>query len=92
VLWIVSAGLGAGLSMTTSLSLFGLRTRDHHSAAVLSGMGQFVGYIGAAAGPLLFGVLHMIGQSWTAPFLLLIVSSILVSVFATMAGRDRFIE
>ncbi|RYE72281.1 MAG: MFS transporter [Oxalobacteraceae bacterium] len=92
LLWIVSAGLGAGLSMTTSLSLFGLRTRDHHSAVVLSGMGQFVGYIGAAAGPLLFGVLHMIGQSWTAPFLLLIVVSIFVSVFAIMAGRDRFIE
>jgi MFS transporter, CP family, cyanate transporter len=92
VLWIVSAGLGAGLSMTTSLSLFGLRTRDHHSASALSGMGQFIGYIGAAAGPFLFGILHGIGGSWSAPFILLIVASILVVVFATLAGRARYID
>jgi CP family cyanate transporter-like MFS transporter len=92
VLWLASAGLGAGVAMVTSLSLFGLRTRDHHQAAALSGMAQFVGYAGAAAGPLLVGALHDATGDWRAPLCLLIVSSALVTIFAALAGRPRMIE
>lgn len=91
-LWLISAGLGAGVAMVTSLSLFALRTRDHHQAASLSGMAQFIGYLGAAAGPLLIGVLHDLTHAWTAPMLLMVGASMLVMVFATQAGRPRFIE
>lgn len=91
-LWLVSAGLGAGIAMVTSLSLFGLRTHDHHQAAALSGMAQFIGYLGAASGPLLIGVLHDATGSWNAPLLLMILSSLLVAVFASLAGRARLIE
>ncbi|TBN53992.1 CynX/NimT family MFS transporter [Hansschlegelia quercus] len=92
LLWLICAGLGAGVAMVTSLSLFGLRTRDHHQAAALSGMAQFIGYAGAAAGPFLVGVLHDATGSWTFPLCLLIASSALVAVFATLAGRNRLIE
>lgn len=91
LLWLVSAGLGAGVAMVTSLSLFGLRTHDHHQAAALSGMAQFVGYAGAAAGPLLVGILRDVTGGWTAPLSLLIVSSVLTVVFASLAGRARVI-
>lgn len=91
LLWLIAAGLGAGIAMVTSLSLFALRTRDHHQAGALSGMAQFIGYAGAAAGPLLVGVLHDATGAWTAPLTLLIVASALVIVFATLAGRDRTI-
>lgn len=91
-LWIISAGMGAGVAMVTSLSLFALRTQTHHQAASLSGMAQFIGYLGAAAGPLLVGIVHDITRSWTAPMLLLIGSSTLVIVFATLAGRRRVID
>ncbi|RZM29135.1 MAG: MFS transporter, partial [Sphingomonas sp.] len=91
LLWLVAAGLGAGIAMVTSLSLFALRTRDHHQAGSLSGMAQFIGYAGAATGPLLVGVLHDATGGWTAPITLLIVASALVIVFATLAGRDRTI-
>ncbi|WP_395943367.1 MFS transporter [Brevundimonas sp.] len=91
-LWLISAGLGAGIAMVTSLSLFALRTHDHHQAAALSGMAQFIGYVGAAAGPLLIGVLHDLTHAWTAPMLLMVAASLLVTVFATLAGRARFIE
>ncbi|MBO9123708.1 MFS transporter [Rhizobium sp. 16-488-2b] len=90
--WIILLGLGAGVAMTTSLSLFALRTRDHHQAAALSGMGQFIGYIGAASGPLLFGILHDISGGWSSPLALLILASILVMVFAPLAGRARHID
>ena len=91
LIWLVAAGLGAGIAMVTSLSLFTLRTRDHHEAGALSGMAQFIGYTGAAVGPLLVGVLHDATGGWRAPLSLLIVASTLVIVFATLAGRDRTI-
>ena len=91
LLWMICAGLGAGVAMVTSLSLFALRTHDHHQAGALSGMAQFIGYLGAAAGPLLVGALHDLSGSWTASLWLLVGSSLLVTVFATLAGRRRLI-
>lgn len=89
LVWLIFSGLGAGVAMVTSLSLFGLRTHNHHQAATLSGMAQFIGYTGAAAGPLLIGVLHDATGSWAASLWLLVTSSLLVTIFATMAGRAR---
>lgn len=43
--WIAVSGLGASIAMTTSLSLFRLRTVDHEQASRLSGMTQFAGYL-----------------------------------------------
>ncbi|SYZ51410.1 MFS transporter [Xanthomonas arboricola pv. juglandis] len=92
LLWLVCAGLGAGIAMVTSLSLFALRTRDHHQAAALSGMAQCIGYLGAATGPLIVGVLHDLTRGWTLPLLFLVLASVLVTLFATLAGRDRVID
>ncbi|UAK24786.1 MFS transporter [Sphingomonas nostoxanthinifaciens] len=89
LLWLIVGGMGAGIAMVTSLSLFALRTRDHHQAGALSGMAQFIGYAGAAAGPLLVGVLHDATGGWSASLSLLIVASALVIVFAALAGRNR---
>lgn len=90
--WLLSAGLGAGIAMVTSLSLFALRTEDHHQAGILSGMAQFIGYAGAALGPFMIGTLHDATGSWTSSLVLLIVASGLVTVFATLAGRARTIS
>lgn len=89
--WLGFAGLGAGIAMVTSLSLFALRTHDHHQAAALSGMAQFIGYLGAAAGPLLVGSLLETTGGWSAPLALLVAASLLVLVVATLAGRARHI-
>lgn len=91
LLWLTCAGFGAGIAMVTSLSLFGLRTRDHHQAAALSGMAQFIGYAGAAMVPLLVGLLHDATGGWGAPLSLLMGSSVLAAAFATLAGRSRTI-
>lgn len=78
-------------STVTSLSLFDLRTGDHRQAAALSAMAQFIGYAGAAAGPLLVGILHDATGNWVAPLGLLMTSSGLVALFATLSGRSRTI-
>jgi MFS transporter, CP family, cyanate transporter len=87
--WLLIAGLGAGLSMTTCLSLFGLRSSSHEQAAELSAMAQFVGYAGAAVGPVIFGALHQATSSWTLPLATLVGISILVVIFAYLAGRNK---
>lgn len=91
-LWLMIAGLGAGFSMTTSLSLFALRTTTPQQAAQLSGMAQFVGYAGAAIGPVLFGSLHGASPTWALSLGTLIVASLSVTVFAVLAGRNRVIK
>lgn len=57
-------GLGQGGLFAVALMLIVLRSRDAHVAAHLSSMAQTTGYILAASGPLLVGVLY----AWTGGF------------------------
>jgi CP family cyanate transporter-like MFS transporter len=91
LLWIVLAGAGGGSCLVLALSLFGLRTRDHHQAAALSGMAQSVGYAVAACGPILLGALHDRTGSWTAPLLVLLGVVVVQAGAAVQAGRARLI-
>jgi CP family cyanate transporter-like MFS transporter len=72
LVWLLFAGVGAGMSMVTCLTLFGLRARDHHQASALSGMGQCIGYGLGASGPFLAGWLHETWGSWDAPLTVLL--------------------
>ncbi|WP_410014536.1 CynX/NimT family MFS transporter [Sodalis sp. C49] len=89
LLWLIIAGLGAGASMVTCLSLFNLRAGDHAQAAHLSGMAQCVGYGLAAVGPLFFGILHEHGGDWSGPLLMLLAMSLLQLIIAPLAGRNK---
>lgn len=91
LLWIVLAGAGGGANIVLALSLFGLRTRDHHQAAALSGMAQSVGYALAAAGPILLGALHDATGSWTAPLVVLLGVIAVQAAAGVPAGRARLL-
>lgn len=58
-------GLGQGGMFALALMLIVLRSSDSHVAAHLSSMAQTTGYILAASGPLLIGILF----AWTGNFL-----------------------
>ncbi|WP_417563003.1 CynX/NimT family MFS transporter [Microbacterium sp.] len=92
LVWVVCVGLASGGSITIALSLFGLRTRHHDHAASLSGMAQSVGYLLAAFGPILVGVLHDATGSWDGPLVLLLIVSVGIGVVGALAGRPRFVE
>ncbi|WP_416425064.1 MFS transporter [Pseudomonas sp. App30] len=92
LVWLVFAGVGAGMSMVTCLTLFGLRVRDHHQASALSAMAQCVGYGLGAAGPFLAGWLHSVYGSWQVSLWMLLAAACLQIFFAVMAGSRRFIE
>ncbi len=92
ILWSATVGLSQGVGVTLALSFFALRAKDADQAAALSGMGQSIGYLFAALGPLLFGVLHDATGGWSIP---LIILSGLITVQAIVglgAGRVRFVS
>ncbi|NWA74250.1 MFS transporter [Serratia proteamaculans] len=92
LVWLIFAGLGAGSSLVLALSFFGLRSSHHHQATQLSGMAQSVGYLLAALGPTLFGLLHDLTQGWRLPLAILLTLTLLQMLFGILAGRNRVIR
>ncbi len=86
-LWVVLLGLGQGACFSLALTLFALRAIDPEHAAALSGMAQSVGYLLAAVGPFVFGVLRDATHSWTVPLALLL--AVVVSLLVTGLGAAR---
>lgn len=62
--WAVLQGIGQGGLIAAAMTIIVLRSPDSHVAAHLSGMAQGVGYVLAAFGPLLVGLI----RGWTGSF------------------------
>ncbi|MFD9925839.1 MFS transporter [[Kitasatospora] papulosa] len=71
-LWACCVGAGGGLTLVTALSLFAMRTRTMAETGAVSAMGQSIGYLVAAAGPVLLGSLHDATGDWTGVLLILL--------------------
>ena len=91
LLWGATLGLFGGASLGMSLTLLAQRARDHDAAAALSGMAQSVGYLLAAIGPVLFGVVHAATGGWMWPLALLLVAMVGQAIAGVFAGRERFV-
>ena len=89
--WGSLIGLSSGASLGMSLTLMGVRARDHHGASALSGMSQSVGYAVAAVGPVAFGAIHSATGEWLWSLGLLLAVLLAQSVVGVFAGRDRFV-
>lgn len=90
VLWSVLLGLGMSV-FSLALTTIALRARTGGDTARLSGMAQGIGYLLAALGPFLFGLLHDLTGGWTVPFVLLLAAVVGQMVFGFLAGRPRYI-
>ena len=90
-LWVVLLGLGQGACFSLALTFFALRTSDPEHAAALSGMAQSVGYLLAAAGPFLFGVLRDATHAWTVPLALLFSLAVCLLITGLGAARDAHV-
>ncbi|WP_406141249.1 CynX/NimT family MFS transporter [Streptomyces sp. NBC_01089] len=82
-------GLGGGVCLVLALTFQSERAGSSGEAAALAGMAQSIGYLVAAAGPLLLGVLHDTMNSWTFPLVALVVLSVAMAGAGYGAGRDR---
>lgn len=90
VLWCLLLGVGMSV-FSLVLVIIALRARTGPDTARLSGMAQGGGYLLAAAGPFLFGLLHDVTDGWTVPIGMLLVVLLLQLVFGWQAGRDRYV-
>jgi MFS transporter, CP family, cyanate transporter len=92
VVWVLTTGVGAGALFFLALAFFSLRAADPRSSAALSGMGQSIGYLVAAVGPVLFGMLHDLTGGWRAPLAVLAGVAAVHTYFGLRAGRAAHVE
>jgi CP family cyanate transporter-like MFS transporter len=90
-LWVVLLGLGQGACFSLALTFFALRAPDSEHAAALSGMAQTVGYLLAAVGPFLFGLLRDTTHAWTVPLALLFAVAVCLLLTGLGAARDAHV-
>ena len=91
VVWIAVLALSQGAALGIALTIIILRAPDPRRAAELSGMAQTIGYGLAAAGPLVFGVLHDASGGWELPLAVLLALTVPLVAVGLGAGRARWV-
>jgi CP family cyanate transporter-like MFS transporter len=89
--WMVLLAVGMG-SFPMVLALIGMRARTPETTAGLSTVAQGWGYLLAAAGPLLVGVLHGATGGYDAMFVLVLAGVAGLAVSGWLITRDRFVD
>lgn len=87
----ICCGLAAGACFSQSMALFGLRTRDAHDAAALSGLAQSVGYLFAAVGPVFAGWAFDAFGSWDIPLMGMMILGGVEAVLGYIVGKEQII-
>ncbi|MDR7279925.1 CynX/NimT family MFS transporter [Catenuloplanes atrovinosus] len=87
-LWATLLGLAQGTTISLALALILLRMPSAGHAARMSGMAQGIGYLLAAAGPVLAGAVHDATGGWSWPLLLLGALLVPMAAAGAVAGRD----
>jgi CP family cyanate transporter-like MFS transporter len=90
-LWMVVLALGMG-AFPMVLTLIGLRARAPETVAALSTVTQSWGYLLAASGPLLVGLLRGATGSYTGMFVLMLICVAVLAVTGWLVTRPRFVE
>ena len=87
LVWAVLLGLGQGGQLSLAMTLMNLRAANARDAASLSSMAQTVGYVLAAAGPLVCGAVHSATQRWEPSIVFLLLVTIPMAAAGAVAGR-----
>jgi MFS transporter, CP family, cyanate transporter len=86
--WAVVQGLGQGGLIAIAMTIIVLRSPNAHVASHLSGMAQCIGYMLAATGPLLVGLVHSITGNFAATAALFVLLGLGAGLFGWGAGRS----
>lgn len=87
--WVGLIGMVLGGTFGLALLLIVLRSKDAETAAELSGIVQSIGYLIAATGPFIVGMIYDLTQVWNYALALLILIGILKLIMGIDVGRDR---
>ncbi|MEU4471434.1 MFS transporter [Micromonospora sp. NPDC023888] len=91
LLWVALLAIGQG-AFPMILTAIGLRARTAEGTVALSAFAQSTGYVIAALGPLMVGILYEVTGGWTAPLGFLL-GALAVQTAAGMAiARPRYVE
>lgn len=88
LLWVAAFGLAQGSGFALALTLIVLRSPDPQTAARLGGVAQGVGYLVAAAGPVVLGVAYDLTGGWSWPVALLLAALVPMTWWGWGAARD----
>lgn len=88
---IILCGFLSGICVSFAMALFGLHTSCGEAASRLSGFAQSIGYLIAAAGPVMTGKLHEVTASWSAPFVVFMACAAFLIVSGYVVGKDKII-
>lgn len=85
-------GIATGTAFSLAMMFFSLRTDTVFEAADLSAMAQSIGYLIAATGPVVFGLLYDVTNNWTSSLILLIIAAVVILFTGLGAGKDTTIS
>lgn len=91
-LWAALLGLGQGGSISLAIMLIVLRSPDSATTAQLSGMSQGIGYIIAAAGPFIVGLLRDYSGNFGSSLYLIVLIGIVLTASGYGAGRALYVK
>ncbi|MNR46587.1 putative transporter YycB [compost metagenome] len=91
-LWAVLLGCAQGGLFALALSLIAMRSGNAQITAQLSAMAQGWGYMLAAGGPLLTGLLHQWTGSFASSLWLMLLLSAALAWSGWGAGRNRLVQ
>jgi CP family cyanate transporter-like MFS transporter len=90
-LWMVMLGLGLG-TFPMVLTLIPLRARTAETTAALATVSQGWGYLLAAAGPLLVGVLRGVTGGYTGMFVLVLAGIVGLAILGRLVTRPHYVD
>ncbi|MGC5017272.1 MFS transporter [Micromonospora sp. DT47] len=90
-LWVLLLALGQG-GFPLILTAIGLRARTAEGTVALSAFAQSTGYVIAALGPMLVGILYEATGGWAAPLGFLLGALAVQTTAGMVIARPRFIE
>jgi MFS transporter, CP family, cyanate transporter len=85
--WVLVLGVCQGATLGLGVFFTMARAPDPGTAASLSGLAQSVGYLVAASGPLVVGLLHSATGGWSVPFGLMLALAAVELGVGLLAGR-----
>lgn len=89
--WVALLALGQA-AFPLALAMIGMRARTGEGVVALSAFAQSTGYLIAALGPLLVGVLYETTGGWTLPLGFLVAAAVVQAFAGLAAARPRHIE
>lgn len=91
VIACILLGLSTNMAFSEAMTLFSLKTRTPNETASASGMGQAIGYILAATGPMICGWLHGLTTNWFAVLVFLLLVTVVMTFVGLLVDREEYV-